>query len=120
MEVFGRRRLLLLVVRHRLHRARVRTLTSLAGRRGGTLGFASLAVWPKVELNVCFPVAGGSEAKFAEGAFEGLGANVEAHVHLQAALCGERGVAHVTAEQLLTCKDKKKMLDYKYRLPTCE
>lgn len=59
---------------------------------------------------MCFAVARGSEAEFAEGTFEGLGASVEAHVHLQAAFSGERGVAHVTAEQLLTCSDEKRLL----------
>lgn len=59
---------------------------------------------------MCFAVAGGSEAKFAEGAFEGLRAGVEAHVHLQAAFGGERRVTHVTAEQLLTCEDEKRLL----------
>lgn len=54
-----------------------------------------------------FSVAGRSKAKFTERTFERLGASVEAHVHLQAAFCGERGVAHVAAEQFLTCKDKE-------------
>lgn len=54
-----------------------------------------------------FSVAGRSKAKFTERTFERFGASVEAHVHLQAAFCGERGVAHVAAEQFLTCKDKE-------------
>lgn len=117
LKAFRRRRLLLLVGRHRLHGVCVCALTSLTGRRGGTLGFASLAVRPEVELNVCFAVAGGSEAKVAEGAFERLGASVQAHVHLQAAFSGERGVAHVTAEQLLTCKDQKRLLALWVEIP---
>lgn len=78
-------------------------MSGVAG--GGALGFAAVAVGPEVALDVGFAVARGSEAQFAEGTLEGLGARVEAHVHLQAAFRGEGGVAHVTAEQFLTCQN---------------
>ena len=72
------------------------------GGRGVPLGPTDLHVGPVVALDVGLAVAGGAEAELAEGALEGLGARVQPHVDLQAALGREGGVAHVAAEQLLT------------------
>ena len=52
-------------------------------------------------------VAGGAEALGAVGALEGLGARVEPHVDLEAALGGEEGPADVAVEQLLRCKGQQ-------------
>ena len=46
-------------------------------------------------------MTGSAEAHLTVRANEGLGAGVEAHVHLEAALGREAGVADVAAERLL-------------------
>ena len=62
--------------------------------------------------DVALAVAGRAEALAAVGALEGLGARVEAHVHLQTALGGEGRAAHVAVERLLSYK----ILHYKSTL----
>ena len=64
----------------------------------------ALGAGPQVALDVGLAVAGRAEAEVTEGALEGLGAGVQAHVHFQAAFGGEGRVAHVAAKQLLTCR----------------
>lgn len=86
--------------------ALVLVLPGLTSRRGGAFGLAAVDACSEVTLDMGFTVPRSPESEFTEGAFEGLGAGVEAHVNLQTALCGEGGVAHVAAEQFLPCRDK--------------
>lgn len=54
---------------------------------------------------MCFAMSRCAESLVAVRTFEGFGAGVQAHVHLQAAFSGKRRAAHVAHEQLLTYTD---------------
>lgn len=56
------------------------------------------------------PVAGGPESGLAVGALEGLGAGVQAHVHLKSALGGKGGAAQVAVEHLLVCSSRTQLI----------
>ena len=61
----------------------------------------------EVLLDVRLAMTGSAKAHLTVRANERLGAGVQAHVHLEAALSREAGVADVAAERLLDCKKSK-------------